>query len=331
MTDESGKTKQVLIVGCPRSGSTWTTFLMSQQTSVSTFQHAKVFDYLEWMRRWYRNKAGYSFIVDPDPERQADGKEASTKLREVLSPERLDALLGHVAEGIFDAVARARPGASVVVDKTPENGLLAPFILKVNPDAYFLHVVRDPRAVFCSHRSASRSWAKWEFPTRPLDGARYWKRDVEAALEIDQMTDRYLQVRYEDLRERGPAELGRILSWVGLEADEVFLERAVAASTKDKVRPTKELPGDFVRKTPKGGWRDELSARDARLIEWVAGDLMESLGYERSQPAYRSRPPRVAFHDAVERILAVLEQRLGRATNLAHWGWVGRKLEWPEP
>ena len=51
--------KHVFIVGCPRSGSTWTTFLMSHHPQVATFQHAKVFDYLAWMDRWWRNKAHF--------------------------------------------------------------------------------------------------------------------------------------------------------------------------------------------------------------------------------------------------------------------------------
>lgn len=318
--------KHVFIVGCPRSGSTWTTFLLAQHPEVATFQHAKVFDYLVWMRKWYRNKTGYSFIVDP----HAQGEQRNTHLKDVLGEDRLEALLGHVASGILDAVAEARPGSSVVVDKTPENGHLAEFLLKVLPNAYFLHIVRDPRAVFCSHRSASTTWAKWEFPTQPVDGARYWRADVEAALSVAQLTPRYREVRYEDLKDKGPSELAGLFEWLDLDASPEFCEQAVAASTKDKVRPNKALPKNFVRKTPKGGWRDELSARDARVIEYLAGDLMERLGYERSQPA-GGKPLRVAARDVLEPLLNLVEKKLTRATQLAHWGFVGRKLEWPEP
>ena len=318
--------KHVFIVGCPRSGSTWTTFLLAQHRQVATFQHAKVFDYLVWMRKWYRNKTGYSFIVDP----AAQGEAQNTHLKDVLSEDHLESLLGDLAAGILAKVAETRPGSSVVVDKTPENGHLAEFILKALPDAHFLHIVRDPRAVFCSHRSASKAWAKWEFPTQPVDGARYWKTDMEAALSIADLTPNYLEVRYEDLKEKGPTELARLFEWIGLEADPGFCERAVAASTKDKVRPNKALPKNFVRQTPKGGWRDELSKRDARVIEYLAGDLMEKLGYERSVPA-GGKPLRVFVRDLVEPALNLVEKKLHRATQLAHWGFVGRKLEWPEP
>lgn len=323
--------KHVFIVGCPRSGSTWTTFLLAQHPQVATFQHAKVFDYLVRMRQWYRLKAGYSFIVEPQEEGAGRSSEKNLRLAELLSESDLNALLGGVASGILEHVARVRPGVSVVVDKTPENGHLGDFILDVLPQAWFLHIVRDPRSVYSSHRSASTSWARWEFPTRPVDGARFWRDDVLAARALRDKTPRYLEVRYEDLKQRGAAELERILDWLGLERETGFSERAIAASTKDKVRGTKELPQGFVRKVPPGGWRDELSRRDVRILEYLAGDLMEELGYPRSLPVPRSRPAAVWMHEVPAAGLAWLDRRLHRLTQLMHWGWVGRKLEWPDP
>jgi hypothetical protein len=321
--------KHVFIVGCPRSGSTWATFLLAQHEKVATFQHAKIFDYLVWMQRWYRNKAGYSFVVDPSGETSADGK--NLRLASLLPEADFYPMLRPVAEGILASVAGLRPGVEVVVDKTPENGHLAEFILRVLPDAHFLHIVRDPRSTYCSHRSASKGWARWEFPTQPVDGGRFWKRDVEAALAIRDLTDNYVEVRYEDLKANGPAELQRLFEWAGLAASPELCEAAVAASSKDKVRTTKELPSGFVRKVPKGGWRDELSAGDARILEYLTGDLMQRLGYELSQPPAASAPLRVRVRDTTEPVLDFVEKKLHRLTQLAHWRWVGRKLEWLEP
>ena len=302
---------------------------MAQHAQVATFQHAKIFDYLIRMRQWHTFKTGYSFIVDPFSEKSEDGK--NLRLRDFLPSEELDPMLGEVAKGILNSVAKLRAGVDVVVDKTPENGHFADFILDILPEAYFLHIVRDPRSVFCSHRSASTSWAKWDFPTKSTDGARYWKADMEAALAIKDKTERYLEVRYEDLKEKGPAELSRILSWLDLDADQAFLEQAVAASSKDKVRGTKELPKDFVRKVPKGGWRDELSRADLGVIEYLAGDLMEQVGYSRELPKSNSKPWRVRLRDLPEPLLAKLSENATRLTQLMHWGWVGRKLHWPNP
>ena len=323
--------KYVFIVGCPRSGSTWTTFLLAQHQQVATFQHAKIFDYLANMERWHRNKTAYSFIVQPnDGYNIQPSGEGNLRLAEVLPQEDLYPLLRGVAEGILDSVASIRDGTSVVVDKTPENGHLADFILKVLPDAYFLHIVRDPRSVFCSHRSASKSWASWEFPTQPIDGARTWHRDVTASLAIAQKTERYLEVRYEDLKDKGVSELGRIMNWLDLPADQIFCEQAVAASAKDKVRPNKELPKGFVRKTSAGGWRDELSTGDTKVIEYLTGELMTQLGYELTTEPGAATALRVWLREKPEPLLDFIEKKLHRAAQLVHWRWVGRKLEWPE-
>ena len=301
---------------------------MAQHEKIATFQHAKIFDYLIRMRQWHEFKAGYSFVVDPLSEEQ--DVEKNVRLADLLPKVDFDPMIGEFAKGILGSVAKLRPGVEVVVDKTPENGHFADFILDVLPDAYFLHIVRDPRSVFCSHRSAAKSWAKWDFPSKSTDGGRYWREDVEVALEIKNKTERYLEVRYEDLKEKGASELDRILNWVGIDADQEFLERAVAASSKDKVRTTKELPKDFVRKVPKGGWRDELSKSDLRVLEYFGGDLMEQLGYERALPK-SGKPLRAILHDLPVPLLALLNRKASRATALAHWAWVGRKLHWPNP
>ncbi|MFT5286922.1 MAG: hypothetical protein ACI8TQ_003097 [Planctomycetota bacterium] len=302
---------------------------MAQHAQVATFQHAKIFDYLIRMRQWHEYKTGYSFIVDPFSDKSKSDK--NLRLCDVLPSEEFDPMLGDLAKGILNSVAKLREGVDVVVDKTPENGHFADFILNVLPDAYFLHIVRDPRSVFCSHRSAAKSWAKWDFPSISTDGARVWKKDVEVALTIKDKTERYLEVRYEDLKAEGPSELKRILSWLDLDTDDAFLEQAVAASSKDKVRDTKELPKDFVRKVPKGGWRDELSKGDLSVIEYIGGDLMEQLGYERGLPKSGSKPLRMFLRDLPEPMLALLAKKSARVTNLMHWAWVGRKLHWPNP
>ncbi len=301
---------------------------MAQHAAVATFQHAKIFDYLIRMRQWHDRKAEYSFMVDPFGEKGSFGE--NLRLSTVLPVEGLDRLIGELAKGMLNSVATLREGVEVVVDKTPENGHFADFILDVLPDAYFLHIVRDPRSVYCSHRNASKTWAKWDFPTRASDGGRYWKADVEAALAIAGKTERYLEIRYEHLKEKGPSELKRIFDWLELDTDQEFLEQAFASSSKEKTRENKELPKGFVRQVPKGGWRDELSKSDLRILEYYEGDLMEKLGYERELPK-SGKPLRAILQELPNPMLDLLSKKATRITQLMHWAWVGRKLDWPDP
>lgn len=320
----------LFIVGCPRSGSTWTTWLLAQHPAVATFQHAKVFDYLAMADRWHHNKAGYSYLLRPGT-RPGEDKADPLRLEAFLGRAEYRALLGEVVRGILAKVATVAADCQVVVDKTPENGHHGELIVEAMPEARFLHILRDPRDVFCSHRSASRGWAKWEFPTRPVDGARYWLRDVDAARSIRERTDHYLEVRYEDIKANGPEELQRLYGWLGLAATDEFCRQAVDACRKDRMRGHQVLPEGFVRKTTEGGWRDELTTSEVQVIEYLAGDRMTELGYERLLPRPRSAPLRVRLHDLPEPLLAWVKRTATRVTSLAHWGWVGRKLEWPWP
>lgn len=321
--------KYVFIIGCPRSGSTWTSFLLAQHQKVATLQHLKLFDYLIRMDQWHERKANYAFTIDPLSKEQT--KDYNLRLSETMPLERFHGMLGDFAKSILNFAGEIRPGVEMIVDKTPENCHHADFILDTIPDAYFLHIIRDPRSTFCSHRSAAETWAKWDFPSKSNDGARYWKHDVEVSLDVKNKTERYHEVRYEDLKDNGPTELAKILSWLELDGDAEFIEKALAASSKDKVRTTTELPENFVRKVPKGGWRDELSKGDLGTIEYLAGDLMEKLGYERALPKAKLKPLGLTLRDLPEPLLAFLKTRLGRATQLAHWAYVGRKTEWDNP
>ena len=64
------------------------------------------------------------------------------------------------------------------------------------------------------------------------------------------------------------------------------------------------------------------------MFLWAA---QEKLGYERALPKARFKPLGLFFRDLPEPLLAWLKRRAGRATQLAHWAYVGRKTEWENP
>jgi len=321
--------KRVFIIGAPRSGSTWLTSLLAQHPSIVTCQHLKLFDYLHYLDRWYQWKANFSFVVAPGPAPAVPG--LGRTVSHFLPPARRDALLRDFARGVLDSLISVRPGVSVVVDKTPENALRCELILRVFPDAYMLHVVRDPRSVFCSQRAASRSWAPWEFPTRPVDGAKYWLEHLDGAREAAKLTERYLEIRYEDLKENGPATLQQIHSWLGLVADKTACRRAVELCSKDYTSQITELPKGFVRHPPGGGWQEELSSSNARVIEYLAGDRMIRAGYRPRLKPFAYRPLRIRLRELGDSWLGFFASKSQRFGSLIHWWWVGRKLEWPWP
>jgi len=329
--------KRVFVVGCPRSGTTWTTLLLDQHPDVAAFHHSKFFHYMRSLEHWWQKRDGgqKERIAVAALDEQATGTTEARdrpkmELKRAISEEKLYEFCRTFATEVFDEVASFKPGAQVVVDKTPENVRLSPFILKLFPDAYFLHVIRDPRSVFCSLRSADSSWAGKGFATKPIDGGKFWSSEVETGLQIAGATSRYREVRYEVLSEDGPGELERIFAWLDLPTKPGFCEEAVAACDIDSLRQNSTMPSDFFRTGAKDSWRQELSSRDVRMIEYVAHDLMERLGYEPTLKPFRYKPIRVRLQDGLERILSSADHSLNRVTRGLLWRWRGREVDIPE-
>lgn len=300
------------IIGCARSGTTWTQLLVAQHPRVCTSQENHLFSrYLGELVSTY----------DADARR-----ERPRGIARFVPREELLALCAGVADGVFARLAGGAGAADVLLQKIPDVGGDASLVLSLFPQAKFVHVVRDPRAVVASLRGASKGWGEAWAPHGAGRGARLWRDAVTAARSVREQTDRYLEVRYEALHADTPGELARILSFLGLAADEAHCRRAAEACRFDDLKARKaqlRAPWDvnrqsdgFFRKGVPDGWREELSRTDLRLVEAVAWDLMRTLGYE---PVH-ARRPRVTFSAWAHRKLRHLARQAHRATGrVAQW------------
>lgn len=115
-----------------------------------------------------------------------------------------------------------------------------------------------------------------------------WHRHVGEALEFaERHPERVLLLRYERMLE-DPVEAARQLAaFCRIDAPEDLLLRAVEGCRFDRLRkietqfgPEREgSAAPFFRSGRAGGWREELSEADLRLILDSAGPLLARLGY----------------------------------------------------
>lgn len=160
--------------------------------------------------------------------------------------------------------------------KTPRLVRYGPLLKEAWPEARFIFMVRDPRSVVASltRSNVHRSNA--------LYGARRWVRDCEAGLALERSwPESVLRIRYEDLVKSPAAELERICGFLdvpieaGLLGDGGGSDPAYGAYYDQIHRRVGDLP-DPGRAD---AWRDELAARDIRVIEAVCGETMSRLDY----------------------------------------------------
>ncbi|MEM7200482.1 MAG: sulfotransferase [Planctomycetota bacterium] len=158
------------------------------------------------------------------------------------------------------------------------------FVDAVFPDARYVHVVRDGRAVAASLLSVSwwHGWggpAQWRWGPLPAADQQRWEESggsfyVLAGLQwkllMHNLTSRgatvgarYLQVRYEDLVAAPHATLQRVVDWAGLDPDPDLAPAIDRVALRDANHK----------------WREQVPATERAAFERLLGDELVRFGY----------------------------------------------------
>ncbi|MCA9244609.1 MAG: sulfotransferase [Phycisphaerales bacterium] len=173
-----------------------------------------------------------------------------------------------------------------VGDKTPQHAISVPVLNQLYPSARFVHIIRDPRdaansAWFHFGRTSGRSLP---------DYARYWIETVWATnVSLARragpaLTDRYHELRYEDLHANEEAELLKLLRFLGATHDAETLNACREAGSFRKHSGGRERgQGDanaHYRKGQVGDWRNNLPLDVVRSACEKVAPLMRECGYD---------------------------------------------------
>ena len=169
------------------------------------------------------------------------------------------------------------PGRNRLAERTPLHALHTGLIGDIYPDGRIVHIIRDGRDVVRS--LLAQQWG----PGNVAEGAREWRASIETARAGAQGSDRYLEVRYEDLHADPPARIAELYRWLELPAGDAVLEHALAEAKVQRNLDPKGTPAGS------GKWRTAFTPEDLAAFEEVAGDVLYGLGYERVD-ALGSRP-----------------------------------------
>jgi hypothetical protein len=164
-------------------------------------------------------------------------------------------------------------------DKTPRYVEHIPFLARLFPESKFIHLVRDGRNVALSYSHVDFG------PKNVARAARLWARRVGAGIRDGRAlgSDRYLEIRNEDLAGDTPVEVKKVCSFLDLDFDPLMLdenERAKGEVHKVTHHHTPAASG----RTHYSEWHDEMSPGDVEMFEAVAGNTLSALGYERRFP-----------------------------------------------
>lgn len=262
MEDSTIKTEKLFVLGAPRSGTTFLSHLLREtrfgepvESHFITKYDKKRAEYGD-LSDFARFKALTEDILAERPVQQWALNVQPGELYEKTSPDYsypvlIDALMVNRSE---------RHGRNAWGDKTPHYLGDVDRLVRLFPDARFIHIVRDGRDVALS--LLQKPWG----PANIIQCAQYWTRLNRPSTVIDQLAERnqIFFLTYESLLEDPTGVIRRLYQFLGESLSDERLE-ALAGEAQNG---------------SKYKWRQAMSVRQIRQFEALAGPTLERLGYD---------------------------------------------------
>lgn len=258
------KTDPIFILGAARSGTTWVFDIFNAHPNV-----AGVFE--SWL---FTRDNGVGSWFTP-----AHWPAKSSGLGRFLEREQVTTLSREVVQRMMSQAVG--PNHQFIVEKSPSHLYAIPLIEEIFPQARFIHVLRDGRDVCVSVRAATRSWMpdwKRTFGSSIAASAKSWHDAVRrASNEGKRLGDRFLEVRYEELRTDPMPNYRKMFDFCGIPYDDSILQ-AVYAKTDFNLN-FKGGEENFRRGGRIGDWRSHFTLLDTYNFQKTAGELLQKKGY----------------------------------------------------
>jgi len=306
-----GRKGNLFVIGSRRSGTTWVLSLLANHPELVGVLHTNAIRAFRDLEIWWNRNDPYRNTI-------VGGESGKANLRDFLTEDEFFKTCRQVSDAIFDKAFELKTHATYVVESQPENIDHLALLRKLYPQAHLLHVIRDPRAVFASWKSAAKTWSsKRVFSTHPVRFCLRWRLEISTARSIAGDSDRYREIQYEAMKDQGVSQLTDLYRWLGLSSKQQIAEDSIAACTLENMRKKEVMPKGFFRKGEKSGWQDELSTKEIRCIEYMLADLLDEFGYARLNKVNIRRPAIVTRYEVARGMYRLLTSVLPtRFTNL---------------
>jgi hypothetical protein len=197
-------------------------------------------------------------------------------------------------------------------EKTPGNVFYIDRILEDFPNAQFIYIYRD-----C--RDASAEFIQSQFgPTNAYTAAQMWRDGQQAVRPYRDSLggDQWFNIKYEDFVCNPVEHLKNMCAFLGEEYDDALMEfhTTPVAQRRGKTKDNWALAYPITDRHV-GIYKDQLSIDEQRIMTWVAGDLMQELGYENfAEP--------LEFNEDQVSLALEMDGRFRAATLDAPHGWI---------
>jgi Sulfotransferase domain len=259
-----------------RSGSTWLSNVMGELGGHTIWREPKIGQLF-----------GEFYINTPKRKRDAANFIMGAPTRKAW----ISSIRNFVLVGARHAFPLLRPEHHLII-KEPGGGVGAPLLMEALPESRMILLVRDPRDIVASWLDAAGEEG-WKKQNRRNGSNRESLAKKRPDAVVRKLARRYLDnlrmarqaydhhrgpktlVLYERLRVDTLGVMKRMYSDLGIEIDEAQLARAVEKHAWENIPEDLKGEGRFFRKASPGGWREDLTPDQARIVERITAPILD--------------------------------------------------------
>ncbi|MCB9422221.1 MAG: sulfotransferase [Ardenticatenaceae bacterium] len=269
--------QQIFIGGCSRSGTTLLGAMIGAHSDMicSPESHFKM-DVLRALEKGKVNANPSALMTLIQRHWRFKIWELELPPIELFNDDSDEPVLARLLNWIIDQYAQQqeRSQASKWVDHTPENISYAHSLLQLFPNARFIHIVRDGRAV-----AASIMPLDWG-PNSIMKTSRWWMRMMSFGLAAEKALgpEIIMQVKYEDLVLEPEPTMRSISQFLGIEYEPAMLH-ATGFNPPSYTTRQHKLVGNRPDASVVNRWETKLTSRQIEIFEHQTRDFLSFLGY----------------------------------------------------
>lgn len=284
MTDSTVDRRSVFIGGASRSGTTMLGAMLGSHSRMITAPESQFkFDVTPLFESSVFDRQHIISFISNHPRFKVWKFDVNWKTVDFSGP-------GKLITSIVDQFStwKNKSQAAYWVDHTPTNLRHTHMLNNQYPGCYYIHIVRDGRAVMASQFALD--WGSND----PVFASMKWIEPLCVGLACESaFPDRCLRVHYEQLVLHPEEECNRICAFLGLEYEPGMI-KGESFDVPSYTRPHHQLVGQLPDPTRIDDWKKTLKRKDIQLFESMTFDLLSMLGYKKEFPGFVPKPGELA-------------------------------------